>query len=550
MAELDLLIDTLLAQRNAPEAHYIEDRYAGVLKLKPTTSKGQGVFSEQFLSVQDPICALSYPTVMAIDSHFLSTTCYYCLTLIATPMPLLKYGCASINLKICKGCSFARFCDRNCQVQAWNRFHKYECKIFGKLQHNQLPAIPRAVLRAVLLKDRGVIQIEEWNRIARLMSHEHILATGGRSNITDMAEQIKHLAQSSMSVEMIQRLIFIMRANAIELPTPIHGGIGVMLDPLFGKFNHSCEPNITIHRPQYTMQSGWMGSMLLSEDERKTFAQVVPMRDIQKGEELLSCYIVPTVSVKERNAKLQENYLFACSCSKCLSDTQVAQNLADQQPGLSPRFEQWSNDVKRYISQVGQKPHALRKAAAMMDKSERYLEYPVLYTTGNFPQLAMGLILEGLKTHILDEAIVNVLRIYFLVNPERFVGRHDPTNIYTIFLMLAMFDAVLDGSKTGYITRDTTEKCLRNLSARGLSKRSLVYWQNRIRADLRERLKDSAMKDLLSLVEEQEERAQEMVVQRSDVAEEEFKMDAEHEMRAVLKLKEPRWQIVLQKNGC
>ena len=550
MAELDLLIDSLLQQRNAPEADYIEDRYAGVLQLKQTTSRGQGVFAEQFLSVKDPICTLSYPTVMAIDSDFLSTTCYYCLALTATPFPLPNYGCASINLRICNGCSFARFCDRSCQVQAWNRFHKYECRIFRKLQRNQLPAILRAVLRAVLLKDRDVIQIEEWNRIARLTSHEHILTARSPSNLTDMAEASKYIAQSSMSVEMIQRLIFIIRANATELPTPIHGGIGVMLDPLFAKFNHSCEPNIAIHRPQHTMKSGWMSSNLLSEDERKTFARIVPLRDIQKGEELLSCYVVPTASVKERKAKLQENYLFECNCSKCLSDTEAARTLAEEQPGLSARFEQWSNDIKRSLSQAGQKPHAFQKATAMMDKSERYLEYPVLYTTGDFNHIAMGLILEGLKAHALDEAIVNVLRIYFLVNPERFIGRHNPTNIYTIFLMLAMFDAVSNSSKTAFLIRYKRETALRNLAARGLSKRGLIYWRQRICMDLRERLKESAMEDLLSLVGEQEEKVKEMNVRNQDATEEELKKNAEQEMRSVLKLKEPRWKIVLQRNGC
>jgi hypothetical protein len=550
MAELDLLIDSLLQQRNAPEVDYIEDRYAGVLQLKQTTSRGQGVFAEQFLSVKDPICALAYPTVMAIDSEFLSTTCYYCLALTATPLPLPNYGCASISLKICNGCSFARFCDRSCQVQAWNQFHKHECKIFRKLQRNQLAAILRAVLRVVLLKDRDAIQIEEWDRIFRLKSHEHILTARGRSNITDMAEAIKHFAQSSMNVEMIQRLIFIMMANATELPTPIHGGIGVMLDPLFAKFNHSCEPNIAIHRPQHTTKSGWMSSTLLSEDERKTFARIIPLRDIQKGEELLSCYVVPTASVKERRAKLQENYLFECNCSKCLSDTEAAQKLTDEQPGLSARLEQWCKDVKRSISQVGQKPHALQKAAAMMDKSDRYLEYPILYTTGDFPQMAMGLILEGLKAHALDEAIVNVLRIYLLVNPERFVGRHNPTNIYTIFLTLAMFDAVLDSSKTAHLTKEKMEKCLRDLSARGLGMRGMIYWRTRIRVDLKERLKESAMKDLLSLVGEQQEKVKEMDVRNQDAAQEELKRDAEQEMRDVLNLKEPRWKIVLQKNGC
>jgi hypothetical protein len=56
--DFDLLLDSLIQQRNAPEVSYVEEKYAKVLKLRSTPSKGEGVFAEGFLSVQDPICAI------------------------------------------------------------------------------------------------------------------------------------------------------------------------------------------------------------------------------------------------------------------------------------------------------------------------------------------------------------------------------------------------------------------------------------------------------------------------------------------------------------
>ncbi len=551
MAELDSLIDSLIQQRKAPEVSYIDDKYAEKLKIEELPSKGQGAFAKQTLSVNNPICSLGCPPMMALDSDYLPTTCYHCLVVTATQLPLVQHGLSPIGLKDCGGCRSARFCSRECQVEAWHAYHKFECKIFKKLRSEQLPpAILRAVLRIVLLKDRDNLPDDEWNRITSLISHEQILAGRGRSNLTEMAEGIKHLAESSMSVEAIQRLIFIMKSNAIELPSTIHGGIGVMVDPLVAKINHSCTPNLSIHRPQHTMTSRWMKSAQLSEDERGTFMQLIPLRDIQEGEELLLCYVAPTLSASARRAKLMDDYLFKCECPRCLSDMKAATDLANEQPALPAQFEQWTKDVGRNLSRVERDPSALARAAASMDKSERFLEYPTLYTTGDFPEMAMAIILLGLKNQAFDKALVNVLRLYFLVNPARFVGRHNPTNIYTISLMLDIFDALLGLSTPPGVTDDKREKWLRNLSDRGLSRSGLIYWRARICADLRRRLEQSAMKDLVVLVEEREARANSLTARDQNTKGVESRQSAEQEMRTVLKLKEPRWNTVLQENGC
>ena len=542
MAELDALIDSLIQQRDGPEVPYIDDKYVTALQLRQTPSKGQGVFAKQFLSVRNPICSLNYPTMMAIDTDFIPTTCYHCLVITETKLPLPCHGHTStpVALKTCNGCLFARFCNRDCQVNAWHAYHKYECKIFKKLQANQPSATLRAVMRIVLLQGRHVLPNQEWDRITRLVSHEHIRAARGRTNLTDMAEGIKLLTGSSMSTEMIQRLVFIMKSNATELPTPVHGGIGVMLDPLMAKFNHSCEPNISLHRPQHTMMNDWMSSTELSEDERKTFAHVIPLRDIREGEELLFCYVAPTVSVNERKRKCMEDYLFDCKCPKCSSDLKTVADLHEEQPSLRDRYQQWTTSVIRHLSRLGRDPSAVQKAAVAMYKSEPFLEYPVLYTTGDFPQMALGIIKEELEGQAFDEALVNVLRIHFLVNPERFVGRHNPTSIYTSFLMLDIFDAILDVSPD-----DKRERWLNNLSIRGMSKSTLIYWRIRLCADLKKVIEDGTQKDLLALLEKSK-----IQMQDPSVENESLNTNAEQEMRTILGLKEPRWKVVLQNSGC
>ncbi len=550
MAELDSLIDSMIQQRSTPQVSSINDKHVSEIDVRQTFSKGQGVFAKHFLSVNDPICSLSYPTVMAIESDALQRTCYKCLVPTAIGLPLPEYGCVSMELKTCSGCHVARFCCKVCQIKAWHAYHKYECTIFKKLRHNLPSAIFRAVLRVVLLKDREMLPSDEWSHIISLTSHQQEFAARVRSNVTDMADGIKYLALSSMSVEMIQRLIFIMKFNAIELPTPIYGSIGVMLDPLVAKINHSCEPNLSIHRPQQTMISDWMNSTQLSEDERKTFLQLMPLRDIREGEELLNSYVVPTMSVNVRKAKLKEDYFFECNCPRCLSDAQAVADLADQRPGLSTQFDRWAEEVTRHCLQIGHKSGALQRAAAAMDKSERYLEHPVLCSTGDFPQMALRLILEGLKGQAFDEALVNGLRLYFFVNPQRFVGPHNPTNIYTIFLLLDIFDALLGLSAPPGITEEKVEKWLRNLSARGLGRNGLIYWRHRICLDLQKRLESSAAKDLSVVAKKREEQALQLTVRDQDGEGEGTRISAEREMKSALRLKEQMWKTVLQENGC
>lgn len=549
MDDMDSLLDSLMQQQNAPDATYIDDKHAKDITLRKTISKGQGLFAERHLSVHDPICSVSYPTMMAIDSEAIKTTCYHCLVISESQLPVPSLGHPDIGLKTCNGCLFARFCSRDCQLQAWHAYHKYECKLFKKLQPDPGPPTFRAVMRAVLLRDRALLPDDEWNRITQLTSNEHILATRGRSNLTDMADGVKHLTGSSMSSEQIQKLIFVMKYNLIELPTPIHGGIGVMLDPLVAKFNHSCEPNISIHRLQHTMSPCWTTSIQLSEDERKNFVNIIPLRDIQKGEELLNCYIVPTVSVHARKHKLQEDYFFECTCPRCESDVRAATDLAKQQPDLPARYSQWVTTVLRPLSRLRKEPKdALQKAAAAVDKVERFLEYPVLYTTGDFPQMALGIVKETLKAKAYDEALVNMLRVHFLVNPERFVGRDNPTHIYTCFLMLDIFDAILDSSTPTDGNKDEkSDTWLRQLSGRGISKESLVYWRSRVHADLKNRLEQGAQKDLLGLLVTREEKMQRGLLGNDIEEMDNVSRTAEEEMRITLGLKEDRWKTVLQK---
>lgn len=549
MDEMDDFLDSLMESKKPENVKYISSEDASRLEIRQTATEGEGIFAKSTLPTSEPICSLVYPTMMAIDAEFLQTTCYHCLIVTASPLPITSHGHTSADLKTCNGCLRARFCGRGCQLKSWHAYHKYECKVFKKIKDNFPPAMSRAVLRVVLLKGRNLLSDEYWNQVIALDSHEQILAGRGRSNLTDMAEGIKHLAESPLSTTMIQRLIFIMKANATELPTPAYGGIGVMLDPIIGKINHSCSPNLAVHRPQHTMSAGWNHSETLPKDQQQVFAQLIPLREIKEGEELQNCYIVPTASFKTRRAKLMEDYFFECKCSLCVSDEQVLTDLAKTQPEVRKQFEQWAQNTIRSIpQQIKNKPQTLDKGSAAMDKAEKFLNYPALYTSGDYPQIAMRLTLLGLNSEAYDVALVNMLRVYFLVNPFRLVGRHTPTETYTIFLLLDILDAVLELSDLPAGVTVKPQTWQKKLKSRGLEKADLIHWRERIRADLTKRLNSSVARDQLVLLE----RSQGNAEKHSGFANatEASSSTAEEHMRQALKLQEAQWQTALENTGC
>jgi len=80
---------------------------------------------------------------------------------------------------------------------------------------------------------------------------------------------------------------------------PAAGGVF----PNIARFNSDCTPNVT-HRYD-------------SEDGRRT---VFAARAIGEGEELVTCYVDPTVESGMRRACLKERFRFDCECAACHGD--------------------------------------------------------------------------------------------------------------------------------------------------------------------------------------------------------------------------------------
>ncbi|KAG8975731.1 hypothetical protein FRC05_005249 [Tulasnella sp. 425] len=95
--------------------------------------------------------------------------------------------------------------------------------------------------------------------------------------------------------------------NSFTLTNPSLTSIGVAVSPLAALINHSCEPNAVVVFPRSSVvhQSG------------SDPLEVVAIKDIAAGEEILTSYVDVSLPRHLRIKELQERYMFTCTCSAC-----------------------------------------------------------------------------------------------------------------------------------------------------------------------------------------------------------------------------------------
>ncbi|KIO17648.1 hypothetical protein M407DRAFT_32673, partial [Tulasnella calospora MUT 4182] len=95
--------------------------------------------------------------------------------------------------------------------------------------------------------------------------------------------------------------------NSFTLTNPSLTSIGVAISPLAALINHSCEPNAVVVFPRSSTVPQ-PGSDPL---------EVVAIKDIAAGEEILTSYVDISLPRHLRIKELQERYMFTCTCTAC-----------------------------------------------------------------------------------------------------------------------------------------------------------------------------------------------------------------------------------------
>ncbi|KAK1236420.1 hypothetical protein PQX77_000330 [Marasmius sp. AFHP31] len=108
--------------------------------------------------------------------------------------------------------------------------------------------------------------------------------------------------------------------NTFTLSDPSLTPIGACVSPAAALLNHSCDPNVVAVFPGNDSNNK-KGQPLL---------EVVAIRDIKLGEQLLTAYVDTTLPTSLRQKTLKETYFFTCRCHLC-----------DRPQDVDPRESLW-----------------------------------------------------------------------------------------------------------------------------------------------------------------------------------------------------------------
>ncbi|KAG8757292.1 hypothetical protein FRC14_002175 [Serendipita sp. 396] len=95
--------------------------------------------------------------------------------------------------------------------------------------------------------------------------------------------------------------------NTFTLTSPHLNAIGITICPLAALINHSCAPNAVIVFPN-------------SSQGRYPTLQVICIRPINPGDEIVAAYVDITLPKGIRQKFLKETYAFDCKCTECIKE--------------------------------------------------------------------------------------------------------------------------------------------------------------------------------------------------------------------------------------
>ncbi|EJT97670.1 hypothetical protein DACRYDRAFT_111714 [Dacryopinax primogenitus] len=117
----------------------------------------------------------------------------------------------------------------------------------------------------------------------------------------ETARKLKELGFSS--IRDLTNLLSRFQTNSFSLTTPDLTNVGVAISPLAALISHSCMPNAVVVFPTGLGRRGGL--------------EVIALRDLQPGEEVLTSYVDIALPRSLRWKELKDRYLFDCECVLC-----------------------------------------------------------------------------------------------------------------------------------------------------------------------------------------------------------------------------------------
>ncbi|ERM95321.1 hypothetical protein AMTR_s00008p00145610 [Amborella trichopoda] len=264
------------------------------LSVSSISEKGRCLFVGRDFSPGEVIFSQE-PYASVLDKGSLSNRCDGCFT-------------SGLNLKRCSSCRMTWYCGGACQRSEW-KSHQHECLALVNLseeRRNMLTSsirlMVRLLLRRRLQNDRVISSnvTDNYNLVQELVAHMSDIDEKKLVLYAQMANLVKLiLPNEEIDVKEIVQNFSRLVCNAHTICDSELRPLGTGIYPVMSIINHSCAPN----------------SVLLFEGK---LAVIRAMEAIPKGAEVLISYIEIAGSTETRRKALKEQYLFSCTCLRCI----------------------------------------------------------------------------------------------------------------------------------------------------------------------------------------------------------------------------------------
>jgi len=272
-----------------------------VEKFDTTDGKGRGIRVTEKVSAGQLVMS-SVPFAYVLDMRNVVAACHCCLQ-----------SSDPTQLKSCAKCKFAKYCNEECQKNAWND-HKFECgalaKITPKVPSEEVRLAARILFKQYQKMKDGADRDESEThlKMSELEAHENSKLSPVESK--DMENKVKTLKgyltntklitkKKTVSEDELRKIFFQIKSNAFMLSD--RSGLQVIgsgIYPSVALLNHSCAANCCAI-------------------QNMNKVELRPLRELEANEELLISYVDPISTSIERKSDLKEKYNFACRCSDC-----------------------------------------------------------------------------------------------------------------------------------------------------------------------------------------------------------------------------------------
>ncbi|KAM3074885.1 hypothetical protein ACMFMG_008298 [Clarireedia jacksonii] len=270
-------------------------------RIEATTTSGYGLFATSNFESGDVVLSIRNPYLLAVENRALHFVCGFCFA----------EADEDVDLQPCTQCGIIKFCSNSCQEAASmsGGTHQLECFCLRQLHASGgqsgapdcvTPTIVRATIQ--LLSRQNSASSSYDPEILQLSNHQDQIRQD-KSRWEDIQLQARASASFSrrdksfgLAVELLCRL----STNTFRVESNLgNGPMGLCLDPVLARINHSCQPNavITFNGRCATLRT---------------------LHPIAKDEQIFISYFDETQRGEVRQVALKETWFFTCDCACCI----------------------------------------------------------------------------------------------------------------------------------------------------------------------------------------------------------------------------------------